>query len=109
MKNAENAKYSDTDLKIARIAKALSHPARVQILKFLASHGKCYCGNIVDFLPISQSTVSQHLKELKDSGLIYDQIIQPKVYYCINQDNWNNAKELLFEEFFKINVYQCGE
>lgn len=108
MKNAENAKYSDADLKIARIAKALSHPARVQILKFLASNGKCFCGNIVDYLPISQSTVSQHLKELKDSGLIYDHVIQPKVYYCINQDNWNNAKEMI-DEFFKVNVYQLGD
>lgn len=108
MKKAENAKYSDADLKIAKIAKALSHPARIQILKFLASNGKCFCGNIVDFLPISQSTVSQHLKELKDSGLIYDQIIQPKVYYCISHENWNIAKELI-EEFLKINVYQCCE
>jgi len=79
----EKSEYSDEEITLARFAKALGHPARVQILKLLASQDACFCGNIVDYIPLSQSTVSQHLKELKDAGLITQQIKQPKVYYCI--------------------------
>lgn len=81
---------------IARITKALSHPARVYILKKLAKMDSCcYSGDLVDELPIARSTLSQHLKELKYSGLIQGEINPPYIKYCIHRDNWANAKKLL--------------
>jgi len=89
--------YSEDEIKLARFAKALGHPARVQIMKLLASQASCFCGNIVDYIPLSQSTVSQHLKELKDAGLIYSHTEPPKVFYCVNKENWQIAKKLIVE------------
>ena len=83
----------------ARFAKALGHPTRIAILRFLANRTTCYFGDIFDELPIAKATVSQHLKELKDAGLIQGEIEAPKVKYCINRENWNVAKSL-FAEFF---------
>ena len=85
---------------IARFAKALGHPTRVAILYFLASQDCCYFGDIHDELPIAKATVSQHLKELKEAGLIQGEIEPPKVKYCINAENWLLA-QTLFAEFFK--------
>lgn len=84
---------------LARFAKAIGHPTRVEILRFLASLDCCYFGDIHNELPISKATVSQHLKELKDAGLIQGEIETPKVKYCINRENWKLAKEL-FNQFF---------
>jgi predicted transcriptional regulator len=92
-------KYTREQEKLARYAKALGHPARVFILKFLENCNGCFVGNIVDELPMAQSTVSQHLKELKDAGLIQGTITPPKVRYCINRQNWEEAKAL-FIDFF---------
>lgn len=83
---------------IARITKALSHPARVYILKKLAKMNSCcYSGDLVDELPIARSTLSQHLKELKYSGLIQGEINPPYIKYCINRENWALAKKLLLD------------
>jgi predicted transcriptional regulator len=81
------------ETEIATFAKALSHPIRISILKFLAGQNNCYCGDIVKELPIAQSTVSQHLKELKDAGLIQGSIEPPKVKYCVNKKNWKILKK----------------
>jgi len=94
-----NFKYSDKHIKLSRFAKALSHPARLHILHFLNKCDRCFTGNIVDELPIAQSSVSQHLKELKEAGLIHGTVETPKTYYCINKENWKMAQEL-FKEFF---------
>jgi ArsR family transcriptional regulator, arsenate/arsenite/antimonite-responsive transcriptional repressor len=91
--------YTQRQVKLAKFAKAMSHPARLFILKFLETQCSCMVGNIVDELPMAQSTVSQHLKELKDAGLIQGSIEPPKVKYCINRENWAIAKEM-FREFF---------
>ena len=80
--------------KIARFAKALSHPVRVYVLHFLATQSCCYSGDLTDVLPIAKSTLSQHLRELKDAGLIQGELETPKIRYCLNQDNWNQAREL---------------
>ena len=88
--------------KIADYAKALAHPARVAILQILLKSKECICGDIVDDLPLAQSTVSQHLKELKESGLIKGNIDGAKVCYCINEIEWNMAKSYfsgLFDSF----------
>lgn len=84
---------------LARFAKAMGHPTRVAILLFLAKRNTCYFGDINEELPIAKATVSQHLKELKEAGLIQGEVEAPKVKYCINRDNWKLAY-CLFHDFF---------
>ena len=91
------------DNKIAMYAKAFAHPARIAILKLLIQKNACICGDIVDELPLSQSTVSQHLKELKLAGLIKGSISGAKVCYCIDEKEWENAKKYL-NELFQLQV-----
>jgi len=93
--------YLDIDRDLARFAKALGHPARIAIVKYLASIRCCFFGEIHNELPIAQATVSQHLKELKSAGLIQGSIEPPKVKYCINQENWQRAK-ILFEDLLGV-------
>lgn len=92
--------YTDRQARLARYAKALGHPARVAILRFLAEQESCFFGDIHEVLPISKATVSQHLKELKEAGLIQGEILPPKVRYCINRENWAEARAL-FGDFFR--------
>lgn len=91
--------------RLSAIAKALAHPARVAIIEYLAKTNVCICGDIVDVLPLSQSTVSQHLRELKNAGLIKGDIEGTKVCYCINEKGWEEAKELLGQ--FLTTVQKC--
>ena len=91
--------YTPDSEQLARFAKALGHPARITIMEFLASQESCFFGDIHDELPIAKATVSQHLKELKDAGLIQGEIEPPKVRYCIHRENWDLAKKL-FGSFF---------
>jgi ArsR family transcriptional regulator len=102
--------FTIKDNKIAQYAKALAHPARVAILQLLIKKQACVCGDIVDELPLSQSTISQHLKELKDAGLIKGDIDGAKVCYCINEKEWENAKLYLgnlFQSFIKTDTKCC--
>jgi DNA-binding transcriptional ArsR family regulator len=92
-------KYINEDEAIARLAKAMGHPARIAILKFLAKQDSCFFGDIHEVLPIAKATVSQHLKELKKAGLIQGEIEAPKVRYCINPEKWKQAKQLMVELF----------
>ena len=92
--------YSDNQIKLARFAKAMGHPARIKILEILSSQDCCYSGNIAEEFPIALSTLSQHLKELKASGLIQGEINPPRIKYCINKKNWKQAK-LLFDDFLE--------
>lgn len=87
--------YSAAEIRLANIAKALSHPARIAILKLLLQKQSCVCGDLVDELPLAQSTVSQHLKELKAAGLIQGEIEGTKVCYCIDPQVWQEARESL--------------
>jgi len=88
--------FTDEVQQIARISKALSHPVRVYILQKLSKMNSCcYSGDLVEELPIGRSTLSQHLKELKSSGLIQGEINPPYIKYCINKENWEEAKNLL--------------
>lgn len=86
--------YTKEQEQIARFAKAMGHPARMAILNFLAKQDSCFFGDIHEELPIAKATVSQHLKELKEAGLIQGEIETPKVRYCINRDNWELARNL---------------
>jgi DNA-binding transcriptional ArsR family regulator len=87
--------FTKTQNELAMLAKALGHPARIAILQFLVRTQSCVCGDIVDELPLSQSTVSQHLKELKNAGLIKGDIDGPSVCYCIDEKAWTKAKKQL--------------
>ena len=78
----------------ARFAKALGHPVRIAILELLNSQTCCYHGDMAEELPIAKSTLSQHLKELKDAGLIQGDITPPSTRYCINRENFELAKAL---------------
>lgn len=80
---------------LAQLAWAVAHPARVRIVQLLMSRQACVCGEIVDTLPLAQSTVSQHLKILKMSGLIQGEVDGPKVCYCINQQKLQQLKSLI--------------
>ncbi len=101
----ENKKgYTAQHEQIARFTKAMGHPARIAILSFLASQDSCFFGDIHDELPIAKATVSQHLNELKDAGLIQGEIEAPKVRYCINRENWEVASKLLSGFFANIKV-----
>lgn len=96
--------YTLQELSIAKYAKALSHPARVAILNLLLKKQACVCGDIVDELPLSQSTVSQHLKELKEAGLIKGDIDGASVCYCIDEKEWLKAKTQLNQLFDKYSL-----
>jgi DNA-binding transcriptional ArsR family regulator len=91
--------FGVTENQLAKYAKALAHPARVAILNLLAKKQACVCGDIVLELPLSQSTVSQHLKELKEAGLIKGDIEGAKVCYCIDEKEWKNAQVYLNQLF----------
>lgn len=95
--------FTKAQIELAVIAKALGHPARIAILQFLAESKSCVCGEIVDELPLSQSTVSQHLKELKLAGLIKGEIEGPAVCYCIDDKAWTRAQKNIAELF---NIYK---
>ncbi len=95
--------FNIIDVEIAEIAKALAHPARIKILKILNDLDYCMVGSIVDLLPLSQSTVSQHLKELKRVGLIKGEIEGPKICYCINPKVMEKVKT----EFTKLFSQVC--
>lgn len=84
----------EADQELAALAKALGHPARVQILRLLSARDSCVCGEIVDELPLAQSTVSQHLKILKEAGLIRGEIDGPRVCYCIEPRALRRLKAL---------------
>jgi DNA-binding transcriptional ArsR family regulator len=91
--------FTDEQKKAARYAKALGHPIRVYIVELLQSQSCCYSGDLSDILPVAKSTLSQHLKELKNAGLIQGEIEAPKIKYCINRQNWEEAKILLANLF----------
>ncbi|MFC1669310.1 ArsR/SmtB family transcription factor [Spirochaetota bacterium] len=95
-------KFNNRDKQLAEFAKCLSHPARLAILTTLAEKNTCICGEIVNVMPLAQSTVSQHLKELKDAGLIKGEIDGPKSCYCINWDRLNEFNGLLGDFIGKL-------
>lgn len=93
--------FTEDQKKAARYAKAMAHPVRMYVLELLSKQACCYSGDLTDVLPIAKSTLSQHLKELKDAGLIQGEIESPKIKYCLNKGNWEEAK-LLFKKRFDL-------
>jgi len=102
MAYTKTSEFSITEQELSKYAKALSHPARVAIINLLFEKGLCICGDIVEELPLSQSTVSQHLKELKNAGIIYGEIDGPRVCYCIDEKEWTKVQQV-FEAFLRRN------
>ena len=102
--------FTQKEQDLADFAKALAHPARIAILKLLAHKNECICGEIVDVLPLAQSTVSQHLKELKNAGLISGTIDGPRSCYCINWkafEKFNGELNFLFANLKIKNEKAC--
>lgn len=93
--------FTQKEQDLAEFAKAIAHPARIAILKVLAQRNECICGEIVEILPLAQSTVSQHLKELKNAGLINGTVDGPRNCYCIN---WNAFEKFSTEFNFLFNT-----
>lgn len=96
MSNKET--ITDDQKKAARYAKAMGHPIRMFVLEYLSKQTCCYSGDLTEILPIAKSTLSQHLKELKNSGLIHGEIEPPKIKYCLNPEEWDEARKL-FKDF----------
>ena len=106
----KKAEFSLKEQALAEFAKAIAHPARIAILKVLAEKNACICGEIVDALPLAQSTVSQHLKELKNAGLIDGTIDGPRSCYCINWkafEKFNSEFSFLFNKLKIQNEKAC--
>ena len=97
----EKKVITDKLKRMARYAKAMGHPIRLYVLERLSTQSCCYSGDLTDLLPIAKSTLSQHLKELKDAGLIQGEIESPKIKYCINKENWKEAQNL-FKGFLQL-------
>lgn len=100
---SKTEEFNKAQNELALLTKALGHPARIAILQFLIKTKSCVCGDIVEELPLSQSTVSQHLGELKKAGLIKGSIEGPTICYCIDEKAWNRATKLIsgFMESYK--------
>lgn len=103
----KTAEFTKAQNDLAILTKALGHPARISILQFLIKAKSCVCGDIVNELPLSQSTVSQHLNELKKAGLIKGDIDGPNVCYCIDEKAWSKAKKVIGDLFESYNEPDC--
>ncbi len=95
----DNNTFTDEQVALARYAKALGHPVRIYVLQLLARQSCCYSGDLSEVLPIAKSTLSQHLKELKNAGLIQGEIEPPKIKYCLDPEKWETAKKLFCHLF----------
>jgi ArsR family transcriptional regulator len=95
------AEITEEQKQAARFAKAMSHPVRMYILEILSNQTCCYSGDLSEVLPIAKSTLSQHLKELKKSGLIQGEIEQPRIKYCLNKENWEIAQKM-FKKILQV-------
>jgi DNA-binding transcriptional ArsR family regulator len=94
--------FSQEEIEMAELAKAIAHPARIKILNILNKNKTCITGELVEMLPLSQATVSQHLKELKDAGLITGEIDGPRMCYCLNSKVLIKTKNIFTNLFSKI-------
>ncbi|WP_286845685.1 MULTISPECIES: ArsR/SmtB family transcription factor [unclassified Proteiniphilum] len=100
--------FTEEQIRLSRIAKALGHPVRIAILQLLANENCCYHGDMSEIIPVAKSTLSQHLNELKEAGLIQGEFTPPTVRYCINKENWESVGELLrtfIDQIAKVNSY----
>lgn len=104
---SKSYRFNNEQNRIAILAKAFAHPARVAIIQYLLQNKACIVGALVDVLPLSQSTISQHLKELKSSGIIKGEIEGPTICYCIDEKIWREAKTSFNDLFDKYELEKC--
>ena len=93
--------FSEEQIDLADVARALSHPVRIYILELLAKQTCCYTGDLAEELPVARSTLSQHFKELKRAGLIQGTTRPPRIMYCLNREKWELVKKM-YGNFFGI-------
>lgn len=105
MAYSKASEFTRKEQELALLAKALSHPARLQILKILANRTDCVCGEIVEVLPLAQSTVSRHLMELAKAGLISGTVEGPRSCYCLNRKNFQKLGELFGELLEQVHTH----
>ena len=98
-RTTKDVEYSAETEELAMYAKALSHPTRLKILNYLENQSCCFTGDLLNVIPLAQSTISQHLKELKNAGLIKGEVNPPKIKYCIDKENWSKASKLFHKLF----------
>ena len=99
--------FSEQQNQLASFAKAFAHPARIAIIQQIVKNKTCIVGSLADELPLSQSTISQHLKELKNIGIIKGEIEGPSICYCIHEENWQKARNMLVHLFTEIDGNCC--
>lgn len=99
--------FSEEQNQLALYAKAFAHPARVAIIQQIIKNKTCIVGTLTNALPLSQSTISQHLKELRNTGIIKGEIEGPSICYCINRENWDTIKKMLGKFFSEIDQNCC--
>lgn len=99
--------FTEEQNQIARVAKVLGHPARIAILEYLIKLQSCVCGDLVKEIGLAQPTISQHLKELKNVGIIKGKIEGTSVCYCIHEENWENIKQMLNNFLNKNSTGSC--
>jgi predicted transcriptional regulator len=103
----KSALFKKRQNRIATLAKAFDHPARVAILEYILTNESCITNDLVNELPLSQSTISQHLKELKQIGIIKGEVEGPKLNYCIDENVWEEAKDIFIKMFSKFVPKSC--
>jgi DNA-binding transcriptional ArsR family regulator len=99
--------FSEETIEMSEILKAFGHPARLEIVKFLFNSPTCICGDIVEFLPLSQSTVSKHLSELKKAGVIKGTISGNSICYCLNENTINKLQSFINIIKTDVNSSEC--
>ncbi|MFY0652834.1 MAG: winged helix-turn-helix transcriptional regulator [Cyclobacteriaceae bacterium] len=107
MGSAKLDAFTKEENELAHYAKALGHPARIAILQYLTKQESCICGDLVNVLPLSQATVSQHLKELKNCGIIRGEIEGVKTCYCIDPQVWKKVQDLFDGIFSSYSINTC--
>ncbi|WP_027385185.1 ArsR/SmtB family transcription factor [Chryseobacterium gregarium] len=107
MGTTKTDRFTDEQNEIAILAKALGHPARVAIIEYLLKVDACICGDIVNELPLAQATVSQHLKELKNAGLIKGNIEGTSICYCINEHTFGILKDYFSKIIMTVTDQKC--
>ena len=107
MGTIKTEQFTKEQNELALLAKAIAHPARLAILEYLFKIKSCFCGEIVEEIGLAQATISQHLKALKDAGLINGNIDGTKVCYCIDTENFNNLSNILSKFFKSGNSKEC--
>ncbi|MFK7932284.1 MAG: ArsR/SmtB family transcription factor [Saprospiraceae bacterium] len=101
--------FTEEQNRIAVLAKAIGHPARIAILEHLTKVEGCYCGDLVQELPLAQSTISQHLKALKEAGILLGEVTGKNVCYCINPIVWKESAQLMIALFAKYSAFQISD